>query len=335
MTDWFYVRDGQQNGPVTLETLIELARTGGLDATRDSVWNETMSGWTLAGLVPGIFGVSASTAIPPINPANPYAAPHSAWRTAVASSRGPLEEIEHGSDPIDPIECIKRGMTLVNRQFLNIFLVGLVYFACILGISLAANFVQIMMGSVSQTPGEVNWLLVLIIFVIQVAAQVAMLFLQLGLIRIGLNLVSGKEASVGVLIGMMFGEGDKLLRAVLASILFAIAFVIGFVCLIFPGIYLLLRYGHFLTAIVDRDLGVMESFDYSSSITTNNRVNRLLLGLLYLLGIIPIILTCYIGAIYIGPVIWLTGLVAYRWMQYGRLAKEDHPGTEIPMLDNL
>jgi len=155
------------------------------------------------------------------------------------------------------------------------------------------------------------------------------IFLQLGLVRIGLNLVSGKEVSVG----MLFGQGAKLLRAIGASILFGIAVLIGILLLIVPGIYIALRYGHFMTAIVDRDLGIMEAFEYSSSITTNNRMNLFLLALLCIGVTLIGLLLCFVGLIFAAPVVWLTGLVAYRWMQYGRSATLDQPGTQNPMLN--
>ena len=39
-----------------------------------------------------------------------------------------------------------------------------------------------------------------------------------------------------------------------------------------------------------------------------------------------------VGLIFAIPVVWLSAVVAYRWMQYGRRAIMDHPGTEVPMI---
>ena len=165
----------------------------------------------------------------------------------------------------------------------------------------------------------------------QIVFQIFSIFLQLGLVRVGLNIVSGKEASIG----MLFSQGNKLVRAILASILYGIAVVIGILLLIVPGIYIALRYGQFITAIVDRDLGIMDAFEYSSSITTNNRMNLFLFWLLVLVAIIIGMIPCGLGLIFVGPVVWIAGLVAYRWMQYGREATKDHPGTETPMLTGI
>ena len=158
--------------------------------------------------------------------------------------------------------------------------------------------------------------------------QVFSIFIGLGLARIGLNLVSGKEVSVG----MLFGEGDKLLRALGATILFGLMMFCGLLLLIVPGVYIALRYGQYMVAIVDRDMGIMESLSYSSSLTTNNRLNLLLLYLLAMAIVIAGMLACGVGLIFAGPVVWLMYLVAYRWMQYGHRATLDQPGTKTPLL---
>lgn len=335
MTEWFYARSGQQHGPVSFEQLVELARNGGLDPAMDSVWNETMQGWTPAGQVPGIFSMLNDPPALPVNFANPYAAPQSNWSEFVPSLAPALAEIEPGSDEIDPIQCITRGFEIVKRQFVTILLVGLVYFGCVMGVSILASVID-MMFTLATSSGDQNStypsaVRIIFMFASQVLMQVFSLFLQLGVVRIGLNLVSGKEVQVG----MLFGQGSKLLRALGASILFGIAVLIGIVLLIVPGIYVALRYGHYITAIVDRDLGIMEAFEYSSSISTNNRMNLFLLALLCIGMIIIGFLLCFVGLFFAAPVVWLTGLVAYRWMQYGRAATLDHPGTQNPMLNGV
>jgi hypothetical protein len=42
-----------------------------------------------------------------------------------------------------------------------------------------------------------------------------------------------------------------------------------------------------------------------------------------------------LGLFFAMPVMWLSWIVAYRWMQYGHRAALDHPGTQTPMLANL
>jgi hypothetical protein len=73
MADWFYVRDGQQLGPVPLESLQQLAASGQLKPG-DLVWTQGMAAWQPASQVAGVFAAgSAPPQLPPM--AVPYATP--------------------------------------------------------------------------------------------------------------------------------------------------------------------------------------------------------------------------------------------------------------------
>lgn len=322
MSEWYYARGGQQSGPVTFEQLGSLARSGGLDATKDLVWTSTMKDWTAAGQVPGLFSAGSVVAGPPgVVAATPPPA---------ASS---LIEIAPGSEPIDVIACVKRGFDLTKRQFGIILLVGLVYFAVFVPLSMVLGIIQGITGAMTprNTESISSVIAPLVMVVSQVVVQVFSMFLALGMTRIGLNLVSGKTVSVG----MLFGEGRKLLRVFGAAIIVGLMVLGGLLLLIVPGIYIALRYSQYMMAIVDRDMGVMESLSYSSSITTNNRWKLFLLYLLACAIAIAGLLACGVGLIFAMPVIWLSYIAAYRWMQYGHRAMMDHPGTNTPVLADL
>lgn len=338
MNEWYYARGGKQSGPVSFEQLIEIARAGGLDPLKDLVWTSTMKDWQLAGQVPGIFQTPSGPATPVADPSNPYAAPDSTWTEVARITAGEaLTEIVPGSEPIDVGGCVKRGFDLTCRHFGMILLVGLVYFAVSVVASILLGLMNSALGwgnhqiitsgsgatnmSYQQNGSPLNIII----------TQVLSMFLSLGVTRIGLNLVSGKEFTIG----MLFEGGKKLLPAIGASILYVLMVFLGSLLLIVPGIYLAIRYGQYLTAMVDRDLGIMESFQYSSSITTNNRMNLFLLAVLgFLIGIAGCLALC-VGLVFAIPVAWLSWLVAYRWMQYGHRAALDHHGTQTPMLTGL
>jgi uncharacterized membrane protein len=330
MTEWYYARGGQQSGPVSFEQLQALVRSGGLDASKDLVWTASMKDWSPASQVPGL--LSPITHTP--DPSNPYATPQSSWSSPSPSTGENLLEIAPGSEPINVGACMQRGFELTKRQFGTILLVGVVYFAVISSLTVLLSLVIGITQSVLATPGPPHDMYTTstatgtgLMIVTQLISQVFSLFIGLGLTRIGLNLVSGKPVSVG----MLFGEGNKLLRVIGASILFGFIVCAGFLLLIVPGIYLSLRYGQYMLAIVDRDLGVIESFRYASSLTTNNRGNLLLFGLLAMAILLAGMLACGLGLIFAAPVVWLSYLVAYRWMQYGSRVTMDHPGTTTPL----
>jgi uncharacterized membrane protein len=334
MSEWFYARGGQQNGPVTFDQLKELARGGGLE-TKDLVWTSSMKDWQPAAEVDGLLDKPAAANQPPADPSNPYAAPQSAWQEP-AQPAG--TEIEPGSDPIDVGACVKRGFELTKRNFGTILLVGITYVVVSIVAGIIFGLIDTALGfGTTQSQWQTSDASAVGTFQ-QTGGPFAAIFgnalsilLSLGLVRVGLNLVSGKQVSVG----QLFGEGRKLLPAIGASIIFGLAMVIGFVLLIVPGIYIALRYGQFMNAMVDRNLGVMDSLKYSSSITTNNRLNLFLLILLSIAIGIAGLLALVVGLIFAYPVIWLSWIVAFRWMQYGRRAVEDHPGTTTPLISGV
>ena len=347
MTEWYYAKDGQQNGPLSFEDLTQVANNGGLNPTKDLVWNKSMKDWVIAGQVPGLFTPQTGVTVPPTDPSNPYAAPTAGWNEVAQITAGEaLEEIVPGSDPLDVMACAKRGFNLTVRHFGMIVVIGIVYLGVTMGAGLVLGVMDSALGLKQSfvatppptgTPSEAQIQAFLAGFqgqrsiLHQLISQLLSLFLSIGLTRIGLNLVSGKAISVG----MLFGGARYLLPMIGGYIIFMAAFLVGLVLLIVPGIYIAMRYGQFFYALVDRDLGIIESFKYSSSITTNNRMNLFLLVLIYIgMGIAGILALC-IGILFAMPVIWLTGVVAYRWLQYGHRAALDHHGTKSPMLAGL
>jgi uncharacterized membrane protein len=340
MTEWYYARGGQQSGPVSFEQLSEIARSGGFDPMKDLVWTASMKDWVPVGQVRDLFAAPASPeGAPAADPANPYAAPQSALTEPAPPAVGTaadLLEIAPGSEPIEVGACVRRGIELTKRQFGSIMLVGLVYFGTFIAMSLVVGVVQGLLsvalgGKGGAGTAAPDALAVGFMLVSQGISQLFSMFLGLGLTRVGLNLVSGKEVRVG----MLFGEGGKLLRVIGATILFGLMVGFGFLLLIVPGIYLALKYGQYMVAIVDRDLGVFDAFKYCASLTTNNRLNLLVLGILAMIIVLAGMLACGVGLIFAGPVAWLSYMVAYRWMQYGSRATLDHPGTTTPLLADV
>ena len=326
MIQWYYACGGQQNGPVSFEQLVEIASRGELNPGKDLVWNASMKDWLPAGQVPGLF----SNVVVPSDPNT----------TPLAAEI--LTEIDPGSDRVDAVACLKRGFTLTTRNIGTVILVMITY----IGVTAMVNLSLVWMdstlslvkndtietvagGSQTATSSQIMARFQQNDSVPhQFISQIIGLFLSIGLTRIGLNLVSGKP----VTIGMLFSGAGKLLPVIASSLIYFTAVTIGLLLLVIPGIYIALRYGQFLFAIVDRDMGIIESFRYSSSLTTNNRTSLFTLMLLYVAVSIAGILAFCVGIFFVIPVIFLSSVVAYRWMQYGRMVTIDKPGTTIPML---
>jgi len=343
MTSWFYARGGTQHGPISLTELRTLAARGDFDPERDLVWHEGMSAWQPARELPE-FAPTAAEAPPPPAPAappipataapaapdDPYATPASHWQAPATTDPESRTEIEPGSEPIDIGACLGRAFELTRRNFGPLFLATLVFFAITfaLGMVLGAIEMAVAEGTGNTAPGQGTGdipgfepssssglspaYIVTAIFT-NLTSQVVSTFLALGLTRIALEILDGRPTSVA----MLFGEGSKLIPALLATLLFALAVGIGLLLFIAPGIYLALRFSQFQNAIVDRDMGVIESLQYSSRLTHNNKLPLLGIFILSVLIVIAGVLALLVGLLFVYPFVWMLGIVAYRWMQYG------------------
>jgi hypothetical protein len=329
-------------GPVELGEVQRMIAEGTLNAKTVLVWRQGMADWLPAGQVPEFMpseqeeeAVEGSGA--PLSPgtAVPGAFSDADERRAMMGE-GELEEIEPGSAVIDVGACISRGFELTKRHFGLLCLVGVIYVGIWMGLSLMTGLLDMALGIKAAgfefdsdtgrfvtTPAvrASNPASNLLSLVVHIAQNVGGVFLSLGITRIALNLVSGKPAEVG----MLFGEGSKLLRAVGAGILYGLMVFLGLICFILPGIYLALRFGRYQVAIVDRNLGVFDSFAYSSSITTNNRMQLFGLAILGFLIMVAGMLALCVGMFFAYPIVALAWTVAYRWMQYGSAVARDAP----------
>ncbi len=335
MSEWYYADKGQQLGPVPTSELQHLISSGALDAKTCLVWKEGMADWQAAATIPEVMPPSPDAPPTMDGRADPsFAAPVPGSLGMAQPSPGlpgygqsafsGVPEIAPGSQPLGIGACISRGFELTKRHFGIIFLTGLIYFGIMMFIGVGGQAVyNTAMGidnmGIDNTPQYTSPAAVGISFILEAISNVISLFLSLGIIRIGLKLVSGEPAEVG----MLFGEGSKLLRAIGASILYGLMVSVGLLLLIVPGIYLAIRFGQFQYAIVDRDLGVLDSLAYSSEITTNNRMSLFGLAVLNILIIFAGVIALCIGMIFAIPLTYLAWLTAYRWLQYGPIATQD------------
>lgn len=328
MSEWYYSKNGAQLGPVSDSEIKALLASGSLDPSTTLIWKSGMADWIPASQIPDL----ATSSAPAITN-DPYAAPSSGFGNVPVDAAIPLPEITPGSESIDAMACFKRGFDLATRNIAIVLITMVLFIAITIGVEFILGIMDLALGwgqaqeipigdgeniTLPATSSALNYFL----------SHIASVFLSLGLARFSLNLVSGRDASVANL----FSEGRLLIRGVLATFLFGIAMVVGFLLLIVPGIYVIARYGLFLTAIVDRNCGIGESFAYSAKLTTNNRMNMFLIMVISFAAAVLGCLAFCIGLLFAYPVILLAWTVAYRWLQYGNRAAMDHPGTATPML---
>jgi GYF domain 2 len=328
MQTWYYSTNGERQGPVSFDELKAIARRGALDPVKDLAWTEGMKEWSPSGQVPGLHRDAPAVA----GPFNPYAAPGTASEDLLAPvAAGAM--IPPGSADLDIMGAVSRAIELTKRNFLRLLAAVLVFGVISWVIQFALGLLDDQLGwssaEVLSLPDGSRFTLPRQHSpMVSLVAMIPGFFLTLGLNRIALNVVSGDDFSIG----MLFSQGAKLIRMTGASLLFYLMVGVGFVLLIVPGVYLAMRFGFYSNAIVDRNMGVIESLKYSSDLTKNNRLNMFGVGCMMFVITLAGILALCVGLLFAVPVVTLLYPLAYRFLQYGPQALRDQTGTREPVL---
>ena len=302
---WFYSENDERKGPIPFSQLQEKF----LDNLPDTslVWTEGMGDWVPAKTISGL--TSPDT--------NPYAAPTSNNPIQATRSETGLE-IPNPPIPLGIIYSLRQGFKYTLSDFGRIFLFGLVF----VGISMAMAFViqtisppTITYQKIGETviPQTTNSPLGIVLSLI---SNLVSLWLSLGAVRWGHKFLNGEKPEISEL----FGQGEKFFPALGATILFLIMACVGFILLIVPGIIVVLRFSFFQHAIVEKNLGAIDSLKYSWELTKTNTLNLLGLSILSSLVALAGLLCLVVGLVVAIPTIFLANLIAFRYLHRGKNA---------------
>lgn len=191
-------------------------------------------------------------------------------------------------------------------------------------ILLISGFIPMLPNLANTLAGEEKPLVLsLVLFVLSIAGFIMKLILDLGFIQIALNLHDHKP----VVITDLFRSYPALLRYFLASILYFLIIIGGFILLIIPGIILSIRFQYYSYLIVDKDLGPIEALRQSWRMTKGHAWNLFLLGVL--LGLINLggALLLMIGLLATIPTTMMAQAFVFRKLQ---AAFASTPATTVP-----
>jgi uncharacterized membrane protein len=132
-------------------------------------------------------------------------------------------------------------------------------------------------------------------------------YLQAGYNLLLLRIVRGERAELADI----FSGGRFFWRMFWANVLFTLLTYAGLLLLIVPGVFVMLVFWPFSYVIVDRNTGIVESFEKSRGLTGGNLLAIFILGLaamgINMLGQ----MACYVGMIFSVPLTALIFAVAY------------------------
>lgn len=164
-------------------------------------------------------------------------------------------------------------------------------------------------------------------FIVIVLSIIVSIILQLGLTQITLNLVYGKPAEIGQLIG----DRTLMLRFFGTSVVYALIVIGGLILLIVPGIIWAIKYSQFSFLIVDRKMDAFASLSESARITSGHKLQLFWLSLLLVVINIAGALLFLVGLLITIPVSVMVYAHVYKELQSragGEVVADTADGSE-------
>lgn len=245
---------------------------------------------------------------PPLGPppqaaaANPYQSP--TVPPVGAGAAGPI-----GRAVLDMNDVFSRTWEIFKSQLGTCILIPLVA-SLLYGVVIAVAL-MILFGIAAVLGHIAGILSFLVMFFGIIALWVAVMAMVMPLVRIFLKIARGQP----VAFGDIFDFGPQIIPFVLTQLLFGIMVEIGCMLCLVPGILLAVMFFPCTWLVLDRNLGVMDSFNEAKEITNGNKMTLFVLWLLAGLGAgLVNALTCGLGGLVTGPFMGLMSAVAYLRM---------------------
>jgi len=248
---------------------------------------------------------------------------------------------------IDIGVCLERAFQCTKTHFQKLIPIFLIYISLLLVVMLLTTWLDQLLGisppdSAFEDPDLHQpwaWLILYRGSLIRWALiKLSQIYLSLGLIRIGLNLIDRKPVAWT----QLFSGGLPMIRATIASLLAAILCSAGvfplllaaliicsshsdlpkisicFGLLSLAGVWVItigLRLIYTMPAIVERGLGPIAALKYSSQLSRGHRLHLLKFALLSICLLLAGAASALVGLLFVGPMLLLAWLWIYRGLQ--------------------
>lgn len=143
----------------------------------------------------------------------------------------------------------------------------------------------------------------------------AQLFIQSGIVKGSLDLTRGKPISLG----SMF-SGIDFVQVLIASLILAVATIIGIVLCVLPGLAVMFLTSFTLYFIIDKELPAIEAIKASISFTMANAGTLIVFFLACIAAYIVGALLCGVGLLVAIPVVVIAQAYTYRTLQGEQVA---------------
>jgi uncharacterized membrane protein len=146
----------------------------------------------------------------------------------------------------------------------------------------------------------------IIVNTISLLFQIVAMLLELGLIKITLDLFNKKKVKVADL----FSQYPIFFKYLVGSIIYTVIIVIGSILFIVPGIIWGIKFRFFPYFIVEGS-GIVESFKKSAQITQGSKWDLFIFGLITVLVALVGVLALFIGILITTPIIMMASVFVY------------------------
>jgi len=143
--------------------------------------------------------------------------------------------------------------------------------------------------------------------VLWVIYYILMGFISAFIVKIALNIFEKRNAFEKI--GEIF---PKLIRYVIASLLYSIIVMIGFILFIIPGFIFMIKYQYVLYLIIDKNLAIGEAFRKSNELASGVQWPLFYFFILSMI-VSGIGFLCFgIGALFTVPTVWMAVVFVYK-----------------------
>lgn len=221
---------------------------------------------------------------------------------------------------IDAGEILSRAWEIYKAQFGMVLGVTIAFFAIQFGVQIAEQIVQTSItfavagagGAPRPGANPAPFLLAVYgpMFFFMLVNLAVTAYLQAGFHKVLLRVARGEQVEFTEL----FSGREYFLRYLGGMFLFQIMATVGFLLLIIPGIIVTLMLWPFTYVIIDRNVGVFESYRLAHEATSGNYMSVFVLGLAAVGISLAGLLACGVGLIFAAPLTSLLFAVAYCGM---------------------
>ncbi|HUD83796.1 MAG TPA: hypothetical protein VMQ67_09850, partial [Candidatus Saccharimonadales bacterium] len=194
--------------------------------------------------------------------------------------------------------CVRRGWALLRANFWPFVGVNALFIA-LLGFASSVGGASIRNGPLGHNSAEINSALAILVW----GPLMGGLFLYF------LKKIRNEKATVET---AFCGFSHRFLQLFLAGFVTSLLTWLGFLCLILPGIYLLVAWLFTLPLVIDKGLDFWSAMELSRKAVTKHWWKFLGLGIVLLLLSFAGVLMCFIGVFVMSPLVLLTLMYVYE-----------------------